>query len=282
MIKAHSETGYSYSTIKLTQSRIDKGLLAIPKALTNWFPKENTKIQVFIDDNIKPERKNYTSYRSKSHECRIGGLAEWYNKNGFIEGDEIVVQLVDKNNFIYRLIPESKYIVIAKELQNKFDVAKDENEAKERLINIVQWNDVNEEVVKYNEFKRLLYSIEEELRKTVTRKEFEVSEKAPSNIKLLLGKIYFGHCQVCDFCFLKKDLTPYYEIHHINRQWGDQINNLLLVCGNCHNQFTYANVEEEFKDKWLSHVRFNGKLYEINQIVFSHKFDEPTKNVFVS
>lgn len=282
MIVTQSETGYNYATIKLTQSRINKGLLSIPVALTKWFPKENTTIQVFIDDNVNPEKKNYTSYYSKSHECRIGGLAEWYNKNSFKDGDEIVIQLVDKNNFIYRLLPESKYIVKTKELQNKFDISKDENEANEKLVGIAKWNDVNEEVAKYNEFKRLLNRIEKGPRKLFTKKEAVISENTPSNIKLLLGKLYLGHCQVCDFWFLKKDLTPYYEIHHINRLWGNQVNNLLLVCGNCHNQFTYANVEEEFKDQWLSNVQFNGKLYEVNQIVFSHKFDEPTKNIFVS
>ena len=38
IIKSKSEINYSYATIKITQSRIDKGLIAIPTSLEKWFP----------------------------------------------------------------------------------------------------------------------------------------------------------------------------------------------------------------------------------------------------
>jgi len=33
-----SSLNYNYQTIKITKSRIDKGLIAIPRSLLDWFP----------------------------------------------------------------------------------------------------------------------------------------------------------------------------------------------------------------------------------------------------
>ena len=44
-----SDINYSYETVKLTQSRIDKGLLAIPRSIANWFPEHNGKIKILFD-----------------------------------------------------------------------------------------------------------------------------------------------------------------------------------------------------------------------------------------
>ena len=98
---------------------------------------------------------------------------------------------------------------------------------------------------------------------------------------MLLGKIYLGHCQVCDFWFLKRDKNPYYEIHHLNPKIGNHIKNLILVCGNCHNQFEYADIKEEFKDGWLSKLYFNNRIFDINQIISKHKIEEGTKEIFI-
>lgn len=43
-----SQINYSYTTIKVTQSRINKGLIAIPVTLANWFPGHNDTIQVYL------------------------------------------------------------------------------------------------------------------------------------------------------------------------------------------------------------------------------------------
>ena len=71
MQKVKSEIGYSYITIKITKSRIDKGLLAIPISLLDKFPKEKRKITIFFDDEENPSSKNFTPYISSSKECRI-------------------------------------------------------------------------------------------------------------------------------------------------------------------------------------------------------------------
>jgi hypothetical protein len=48
----------------MTQSRIDKGLMAIPMSLAEWFPDYNTTIQVYLDDSSVLHTKNYSSYKA--------------------------------------------------------------------------------------------------------------------------------------------------------------------------------------------------------------------------
>lgn len=281
MIKTQSKIGHNYATIKVTQSRINKGLLAIPVALIDWFPKKSTQVKIFLNDLPTPQLRNFTPYDSSSRECRIGGLARWFKENQIKHGDEIVIQRIDKDNFIFRLINETKFIVQTKKLQEMLDASPDEEEAKDNLIKIAQWTNENRDITKLNEFQRLATELRLEQRKRIVKKEAQVKEQVPTNLKVLIGEIYLGHCQVCDFWFLKRDGTPYYEIHHIDDALGNYLQNLLLVCGNCHNQFTYAMVWKRFKIGWLSRVRFNDRTFDVNQIVFTHKFKDATKEVFV-
>lgn len=58
IIRNKSEINYSYITIKATQSRIDKGLIAIPVSLTKWFPDYAETIQVYLDDSTILQTKN--------------------------------------------------------------------------------------------------------------------------------------------------------------------------------------------------------------------------------
>jgi hypothetical protein len=66
MQKVKNEIGYSYVTLKITRSRINKGLLAIPVSLLDKFPKEKQKITIFFDDEEKSSIKNFTPYNSSS------------------------------------------------------------------------------------------------------------------------------------------------------------------------------------------------------------------------
>lgn len=72
---------YNYVTIKLTQSRINKGLLAIPVSLIDNFPKKRTDVMIYFDEGRAPIKKNFTPYESSSRECRIGGMKDFYDKN---------------------------------------------------------------------------------------------------------------------------------------------------------------------------------------------------------
>jgi len=277
-----SQIAYNYATIRITKSRLDKGLLAIPVSLIQWFPKQNCQINVFLDDSVHSQLKTYTSYTSRSRECRIGGLPEWFRENQIKEGDEIVLQVVDKDNFVYRLIPEVKFITKTKQIQTEFDNSTDELNAEQNLFRIADWTRTDEKTAKLKEFFRLIKQPIIKERQLISKKGSFGKESTPSNIRILLGKIYLGHCQVCDFWFLRKDKKPYYEIHHLNPKIGNYIKNLILVCGNCHNQFEYADIKEEFKDGWLAKIYFNNKIFVINQIISKHKIEEGVKTIFVN
>ena len=80
--KIESLTNYSYVTFKVTKSRIDKGLLAIPKSLASeYFPEHNSQIQISSNELDRFEAKNYTSFTSSSREARIGGMRLWYYRD---------------------------------------------------------------------------------------------------------------------------------------------------------------------------------------------------------
>ncbi|GMU28747.1 MAG: hypothetical protein AMXMBFR17_22870 [Candidatus Jettenia caeni] len=266
----------------MTQGRINKGLIAIPVSLSKWFPDHNGIIKVYLDDSTDLEIKKYSSYNSSTRECRIYGMREWFEKNRIENDDEIVIQIIDQNNFKYKLIRESNFIIKTQQIQNKFDNSIDEQEALQHLDEIVNWTRTKEEIVKLSEFHRLIRQTSTigERKRTIRRKA-SAKESAPPSVKVLLNRIYSGHCQICDFWFLKKDKNPYFETHHINPEKDDYIQNLLAVCGNCHNQFRYSNVRQEFKEGWISKVFFNDRVFEVNQIVFKQKFEEAAKKIFI-
>jgi len=110
MQKIKSKIKVNYDTVRITKSRIEKGLLAIPVSLKENFPQNKGTIKVLFDDRIKPEPKSYTPFNSSSRECRIGGLANWFARENFKEGDEVVIQFVDILNGIYRLRKENNFI----------------------------------------------------------------------------------------------------------------------------------------------------------------------------
>ncbi|MBI5193362.1 MAG: HNH endonuclease [Nitrospirae bacterium] len=282
MIKVKSPINYNYATIKITQSRINKGLIAIPISLIKWFPEHNARLQIYMDDSITPESKTYSSYKSKTRECRIGGMAEWFRDNKIKDGDEIVVQLMDKKLFVYRLIPESKYILKTHELQEGLDSSKDDVSAKEEIIKLSKWASIDRKQVVLNEYIRLVDTLPTEVRRYVNRRSNQAKESVPNNLRVLLGDIYQGHCQVCEFWFLKKDNEPYFEVHHINPLLSNNPKNLLVVCPNCHRQFEYAEVKNEFdQDNWLVNVKFNDKIYPVNQIILATKHEEFIKRLHI-
>jgi len=61
-----SKIPFSYKTIKTTQSRIDKGLLAIPVSLIDYFPKNKTKVYIAFGSSLKESPKTFTPYTSSS------------------------------------------------------------------------------------------------------------------------------------------------------------------------------------------------------------------------
>src|SRR3972149_7967660 len=267
VLRSKSEITYSYATIKLTQSRIDKGLIAVPVSLAGWFPDQNDTVEIYLNDSPSSQTKQYSSYNSSTRECRIGGMKEWFQQNNIKSGDEIVIQLIDKEHFIYRLIPERNFILKTKELQDSFDNSETEQEASEKITTLAEWTDLDTEKVVLSEYHRLINAIPIQERRYIKKRSNQAREGAPHNLRILLGDIYQGHCQVCDFWFLKKDNRPYFETHHINPLLGNNPKNMVLVCANCHRQFEYTDVHHEFNNEgWLVKVSFNNRMCFLNQI----------------
>jgi len=263
-----SELNYDYKTIRVTKSRISKGLLAIPRGFTNYLPKSSQRIKIYLDDSQNPQIKTYSSYYSSTNENRIGGLRDWFSENQIREGDELVLQILDKEKFIYRLFAERIFIRKANEFQKDFDNSKDDEIASEKIKQISNLTQVEKTKIINNEFLRLAKYSNNEIRKRIKVSNRLNKENTPSNIKIVLGNIYNGYCQVCSFSFLKRNNFPYYEIHHLEPNIGHHPKNLVLVCANCHRQFEYANVTKDFNEKgWLSKVAFNQKEYFIKQAI---------------
>ncbi|MDI6800565.1 MAG: HNH endonuclease signature motif containing protein [Thermodesulfovibrionales bacterium] len=280
MLKIKSPTNYNYATVKITQSRLNKGLIAIPVSLAKLFPDSITRLHVYLDDSPAPEVKTYSSYTSATRECRIGGMAEWFRRSKIKDGDEIVIQMIDKEQSIYRIIPEHNFIVKTHEIQKNLDNAKNETAAKEEIIHLSKWTGIENKKVVLSEFLRLTKDIPHEERRYINKRSNKARENVPFNLRTLLTEVYHGHCQVCDFWFLKKDNGPYFEIHHVNPLLSNNPRNLVIVCANCHRQFEYANVRQEFNnDNWLIKVHFNNKIYPVNQIILKTKIEESFKQL---
>jgi len=280
--RSNSRITYNYATIKITQSRIDKGLIAIPVGLTEWFPNRNETIEIFLNDSPVSQTKHYSSYTSSTRECRIGGVRQWFQQNNIKSGDEIVVQLIDKERFIYRLIPEQNFISKTQELQSSFDTSETEKEASGTITTLAYWTHLGRDNVILNEYYRLANTLPLKERPYTRRRLGQARENVPANLRTLLGHIYGGHCQVCDFWFLKRDKEPYFEIHHLDPSKGHHLKNLLVVCGNCHNQFEYTYVKQEFSDDlWLVRVYFNEIMHVVKQLMLDVEFEGFFKELFI-
>jgi hypothetical protein len=277
-----SEINYDYKTIRVTKSRIEKGLLAIPRGFSKYLPKSSQKIKIYLDDSSNPFSKTFSSYYSSTNENRIGGLKDWFAENQIRDGEELILQILDKEKFIYRLLPESIFIRKANEFQKEFDNSKDDDFASQKIEQISNLTQVEESKIVYNEFLRLSNYTNEEVRKRIRISNRFNKEKTPPNIRIILGNIYHGLCQVCSFSFLKKDNNPYYEIHHLEPHIGHHPKNLVLVCANCHRQFEYAVVKNNFTEEgWLLKVTFNQKEYFIKQAINEFEKQDFLKTIFV-
>lgn len=282
IIRNKSPISYNYATIRLTQSRINKGLIAVPIALAKWFPDHNADIQAYLGDSPVLKSKRYSSFNSSTKECRIGGVRQWFQDNDLKSGDEIVVQVIDKENLIYRLLPERDFVAATQELQSSFDNSMNELEASEKLVRLSRWTNTQQGSVILNEYYRLAATSVPAKRPLTKRRASRSSESAPANLRTLLGRLYQGHCQVCDFRFLKRNNEPYFEIHHLDAMAGHHPKNLIVVCGNCHNQFEHADVVPQFNaEHWLIEIHFNRILHQVNQIARTTPMPDFSKELFV-
>jgi hypothetical protein len=268
ILKIKSDLFYNYTTVNITQSRIDKGLIAIPRSLLNWFPERNCKINVYLDDSSIMQIKNFSSYDSSTKEARIGSMREWFIEAKIKDGDEVVLQLVDKDKRIYRIMKESDFIKHINILRSDFDKSINEEIAESQLNLISNMTKASNEISVLTEYYRIVKTYEVSDRGNIMRSATMVREKIPPHLKFLIGKIYKGNCQVCGFGFIKRDGKPYFEIHHLTPSLGHFPQNLLLVCANCHKQFEYSRNKCYYSENgWLQKVKFNSQSFKITNII---------------
>lgn len=267
-----SKIEYDYLTIKVTQSRIDKGLLAIPVSLIDVFPNNKRKIKVYFDNSNNYSELNFSPYTSSSRECRIGGLKEWFNLHQVRSDEELVIQIIRKDKNEYRILTEKQYLHTIKLLQRKFDNSYDDITTTDNINKLAIISNINQSEVFKNEFYRL--SKQSDSKRNFTQVVLKKSkESVPYSIRKILGEIYNGKCQLTNFTFIQKNGNPYFEIHHIKENKGNYLKNLLVVSPNIHAQFTYSRKKEYFDDKgWIRKVKF--KEEELNVYQFIDKIDK--------
>jgi len=260
-----SKIPFSYKTIRVTQSRIDKGLLAIPVSLVDYFPKRKTNIYIAFGESLKVSQKNFTPYTSSSRECRIGGMRTFYENFKIKDGDELVVQILDDKK--YKILTEKQFENSVKKSEQELDKSKDEKEADSKLKKITTVTNVNFQETLLSEYLRLSRN-ELGKRKYHNLRIGKRKEGVPPSIRKILTEIYNGKCQITQFSFLMTNGIPYFEIHHIIPHLGNHLKNLLVVCPNIHAQFTYAKVKEFFdQEGWLRKVKFNNDEHIVTHII---------------
>lgn len=260
-----SRIPFNYKTIRITQSRIAKGLLAIPVSLIDFFPKNKTKVYVVFGESLQLKPKNFTPYESSSRECRIGGMRDFYERFQIKDGDDIVIQILDDKK--YRILPEINFENLVNKFEKELDKSKDENEVILNIEKISKITNISARATMFSEYFRLS-RMEMEKRKHKKLIVRDAKEGVPPLIRKILTEIYEGKCQLTGFGFLMKNGKPYFEMHHIKTELGDHLKNLLVVCSNIHAQFTYANVQEYFdEDGWLRRVKFNNDEFIVKHII---------------
>jgi hypothetical protein len=256
---------FTYKTIRLTQSRLNKGLLAVPVTLLDYFPKKRTTVDVFMGTSSTAVEKTFTPYSSSSGECRIGGMRPFYEHYRLMDGDEIVVQFLADGKF--RFMTEEQYEAVVKRVEKEFDVAENEDAAaaKLRLLSGITCSSPTDTL--WSEYFRLSRAAVSIRTRTQPRPRSE-KESAPPSLRRLLTDIYGGRCQVTGFGFLQKNGKPYFEIHHVRPELGNHLKNVLVVSPNTHAEFTHAFVET-FCDKegWLRSVKFNDTEFPVTQVI---------------
>jgi len=121
-------------TIRLSASRLEKGLLAIPQKFKDWFPSEKGQIQVVFDDEEKTKALTFHPFDLVAKENRIFGLSHWFSKRKVAEGDLISITLEDLDRRLYRIALD-RFVREREEQKSrlKLQVARTDSEAEQEL-----------------------------------------------------------------------------------------------------------------------------------------------------
>lgn len=192
-------------------------------------------------------------------------MRNFYERFKIRGGDEIVVQILPDGKYRFRTEPQFANMV--KRLEEDFDSSETEDVATSKLALLSKITNMAPSDTVLSEYFRLS-EIPPRPRRLKIAKKRDVREAAPASIRNLLTAIYGGKCQLTGFGFTMHGGKPYFEIHHIRREYGNHLKNVLVVSPNVHAQFTYALVEHYFDgDGWLRRVKFNGSILEVRHVI---------------
>jgi len=254
-------------TIRVSASRLEKGLLAIPQKFKDWFPGEKGHIQVVFDDEEKAKALNFHPCDLVVKENRIFGLGRWFSKRRVDEGDLISVTLEDLDGRLYRIALD-RFVREREEQKSrqKLQVARTDSEAEQELSTLSRLTRKHPRRLAREELLRIAQGSLRQPRPRVFPGAADRHGGVPSGIRVLLREFYDGKCQLCSFTFKKRNGDPYFEIHHLDPEVGHHPSNLLVICPNCHAEFEHATIANfEWAGNWLVGVTINGKRIAVRQ-----------------
>jgi 5-methylcytosine-specific restriction endonuclease McrA len=254
-------------TLRVSASRLEKGLLAIPQRFKDLFPAERCQIKVLFDDGDKPEVVTFHPLDSKVKEARIFGLAGWFSKRNVQEGDVVSIRLEDPIKQTYRIVL-NRYIrqLEEKRTRQRLRSASTDAAAREEIANLARLTNKRPRKLAAEELMRIVQASPCRPRPRVVTAASLRYEGVPSGIRALLRELHEGRCQICSFTFEKRDGNPYFEIHHLDPEVGHHPCNLLVLCSNCHAQLEHASVSSfEWTGNWVVGLTVNEKRMLVRQ-----------------
>jgi len=254
-------------TIRVSASRLEKGLLAIPQKFKSLFPETRGPIAIFFDNEKDLNELTFQPYDPVVKENRVLGLARWFSARAVRKGDLVSITVEDQGRRRYRIALD-RYVLELQELSARqgLKAAETEPEAERQLSLLAHVTRRRPRVVAKDELLRIASESVPAPRPTVLPGIAERHEVVPSAIRVLLRELHGGKCQLCSFTFEKSSGGPYFEVHHLDAHLGHHPRNLLVVCPNCHAQFEYASVTDfRWAFGWLVGVTINGKRLSVRQ-----------------
>ena len=212
------------------------------------------------------------------------GLANWFRKHNFKDGDEILIEFLDHDHSIFSLKRETAFVNEVKSFQediisllykertdlpyeNQGIIEQEQKEIDDKLDIIAKKVNRNKKEILIAQYLAIQdQSFDKRKYTRVNMKQRK--ERVPALYKRILEEVYQGRCQLSDFTFFQKNGKPYFEVHHIDHERGNDFKNLLVVSPNIHAQFTHANYEIFFDTEgWLRKVKFETTEYQVKQLL---------------
>ena len=181
-----SAAPFAYKTIRVTQGRIDKGLLAIPRTLLGYFPNSGRLVDVLLGPDETPATNPFTPYSASSREARIGSMGQFYRQFGVRAGDELVVQSLGDR---YRIMTESQFKALLSSAERGLDGAQDEADAEASICEIARISSTRFHNAALSEFYRLSQAkVDAPNRRHAVAPT--AGESVPAALRKLLGVVY--------------------------------------------------------------------------------------------